>query len=206
MQALVTRVNLIRHGECDDVAFLRGRTDSSLSKQGWVQMQQAIASLAVPDMVLSSPAQRCYAFGVQHFESTQAWQILQERNFGDWDGLSFDQLQSRHPKAIKAYLADPFSYRIPNAETLIAFRHRVKQLWQEVIQVASSQQVQQMHIFTHGGVMRLLIQQLLGMDDQNLFQIKIDYAARLSVDIYHSEDKAFSQFVELRQFKSSTPS
>lgn len=189
------RVDFIRHGECDDDVFLRGRTDSLLSSLGRRQMQQAIADLPKPDFVLSSPSQRSLNFARDNFEDVQVLHDLAERDFGDWDGVSFQTLQKQSPQQLDEYLQNPFADVIPNSESLPDFQQRITQVWQKLC----AMDAQHLFVFSHSGVQRILLKSILGFPNKYLFNLRIDYAARMTFEVTKTQQGYFTQLVEIRQ-------
>ena len=55
------RVTLLRHGHTTSGPVYRGRVDASLSDKGWQQMQDAAGGIS-PDLIITSPLQRCAKF------------------------------------------------------------------------------------------------------------------------------------------------
>lgn len=191
------RIDIIRHGECADEAFLRGRTDSPLTELGERQMQQSIADLPKPDLVFSSPAQRNLRFAQDNFSAVESLAGVHERDFGLWDGLSFQTLQNTYPEQLARYLENPFADVIPDSETLLDFQQRVAATWDQLCALPAKHIL----LFSHSGVQRILLKQILGFPNKSLFNLRIGYAARMSFEVHHTSQGAFSQLLEIRQLK-----
>lgn len=200
------RIDLLRHGECNDQAWLRGRTDSSLSEKGLLQMQaalqhhQKIPSKNSYQKIISSPAKRCSEFCYQAWSNQNSIKITeddawQERDFGVFDGLSFEKIQQRYPNELDCYLNNPYSAKIPQAESFENFQNRIYQAWLNLIQT----DFDSILVVTHGGSMRLVLQQVLGLSNQQLFNLQLDYAARVSIEVIATESSPFCKLVELVQ-------
>ncbi|MEA1989457.1 MAG: histidine phosphatase family protein [Pseudomonadota bacterium] len=194
------RIELLRHGECDDQAWLRGRVDSALSVRGWQQMQAQFARLKKTETILSSPAKRCVEFS--QTEIKQAWSKQaaiqsqwQERDFGIFDGLSFETVKESYPKQLAHYLQEPYQHDIPEAELFSEFKQRIHQAWSELIQM----DVDSILVLTHSGPMRLVLQQILGFSNQQLFQFELGYAASISIEVIATDANPFCKLVEIVQ-------
>ena len=177
------RLDLLRHGECLDAAFLRGRrTDSPLSKRGMGQMRRRLIRRRY-DVVWTSPLARCRAFAEEwadtHNLPLQVLDTLAERDWGLWDGLPLETVQRKWPVELEAYLADPFGVTPPEAEPLTDFRQRVMQALRTVA-VSGGERVL---IVTHGGVIKLAAQQVLGFPDRQLFSFGIEYAGLMGIEL-----------------------
>ncbi|QKI89017.1 histidine phosphatase family protein [Thiomicrorhabdus xiamenensis] len=190
------RIDLIRHGACEDDVFLRGRTDSPLSLEGENQMRQALIGLPEPCQIITSPASRCRFFAEQHFKHVSVRQALAERDFGSWDGLSLDEIRAHYPKQLEAYFADPFADDIiPYGENLPLFEARVVQEWDRLCR----SECDHLLIFSHSGVQRMVLKRILKMQNEALFNLKIGYAARLTFEVTRVDEACFTHLVEMRQ-------
>lgn len=217
------RIDLLRHGEClDGFVWLRGRTDSELSEKGWAQMTQQVANLTFAQnyqMVISSPAKRCAEFTKQACLNSllpsnnpkieQAWQ---ECDFGLFDGLTFEQVKANYPVELGAYLQDPFNYTIPQAEGFKVFQARIQQAWVALIESAhvlnNVSSDDSILVISHGGPIRLVLQQVLGLSDNSLFNIDISYGSRVSIEVVMPEPSNGSRgqpFCKLIEVVQSIP-
>lgn len=201
------RIDLLRHGHCSDQAWLRGRVDSVLSQKGRLQIQAALNQLTAQkrhyDQIICSPAQRCQLFD-------QAWLNLQtadislnkswqERDFGILDGLSFQAVEQQYPTELQAYLNAPFTYAVSQAEHFETFQKRIHQAWSNLIQTNNDSIL----VITHGGPMRLVLQHVLGLSNQQLFNLQLGYAARLTIEVIATDSTPFCKLVELVQIEGS---
>jgi len=216
------QIDLIRHGECNDEAFLRGsRTDSALSQKGIIQLSQVFQNEylnkqhhSLSNLLIYSPLKRCASFSEQLSHQPE-WQNvitlemdnIKERDFGEWDGLTYNHLEQHHSTELANYLDHPFDYPIPQAESLGVFEKRIDQAWSNILNIAiehSKQQAntkseQRIVVLTHGGVIRVLLKQVLGLTNEKLFQWQIGYGARLSLQVHQTNQGMFVQIKELVQ-------
>ncbi|BCN93191.1 alpha-ribazole-5'-phosphate phosphatase [Thiomicrorhabdus immobilis] len=210
------RIELLRHGECDDQAWLRGRVDSALGEQGWLQMHNQLKLLYVTDkseldkpnmvkadVVISSPAKRCAEFAQKIYDQACSDNLVvaapwQERDFGVFDGLPFDRVQQKYPQELERYLQNPYKNPIPKAESFADFKTRIQQAWSNLIH----SDYQSVLLVTHSGPMRLVLQQILGFPDQQLFQLELGYGARISIDVIPTDTQPFCKLVEIVQSKT----
>jgi len=192
----VIQVHLIRHGACQDDAFLRGSTESELSKTGWEQSKSAFEGILnsvhskQPGLVVCSPAKRCLSL-VNSFalNTVEIEAAFKERDFGEWDGQSYGTLKALYPQALDAYLSEPFTFDIPRAESLGAFEQRVLIGWQNLLAKAFARDLKEVVVMTHGGVIRVLLKAILGLEDQAMFHWKIGYGAVLSLACFETDSK-----------------
>ncbi len=178
------RVDFVRHGECLDDAFLRGHTPSELSELGVRQMQTVFSILPKPDWVISSPAKRCVQPTKYDYEDPDIWSDFQERSFGIWDGLSYEAVRLLDPVGLKEYLKQPFTFNISKSETLGEFEFRIVSAFKKVLEYATTHALNRVLIVTHGGVMRVLLKSVLGLNNPALFQFEMGFSALMTLECF----------------------
>ena len=192
---LSKQITLVRHPPMqtlpDTIPFI-GRSDFPAEQSALKQSAAQLKTVEF-DAIISSPATRCRALAqlladVRNSRLSIADE-LQERDFGDWDGVAEGQIAKAD---LQAYYQHPFDYPIANAETLPQMQQRVHDYWAKLLTADQ----QKLLVITHGGVMRLLLQQVLNFPEQQLFQIKIDYGCQITFEIHPSVDNA-DPFVQL---------
>jgi len=191
-------IDFLRHGECDDNVFLRGKTDSKLTTLGELQMKNAIVSQTY-DQVISSPKTRCLAFAEHWCESYQVPLIVnanwQERDFGEWDGLTYLQIQQQAPQTFKTYLNHPIETQIPQAETFAQFSAKISQAWVDLQAFACQSNQSSILVVTHGGPMRWVLKEVLKMEESGLFHLGLHYGTRVRIQLFNSEQGSFAKLV-----------
>ncbi|MGI2856340.1 histidine phosphatase family protein [Shewanella algae] len=215
-------IYLLRHGECEGGEIIRGRSDVALSDEGRAQMWRswrAISSAleqlpSAPESLalLSSPALRCQAFAAElkadmpdYFPAPlQQHDWLWELDFGDWDGMKVASVYQQHSEAAEAFWRDPVANTPPGGESLPAFRSRVLDGWQTMVQrwlarevsssegSGSSASADAALILTHSGVIRLLLAEILlpgQIPPAAVFNaLELPYAAWVRITLYASRD------------------
>lgn len=186
---MTTTITLIRHGQVKGEPALYGHTDVALSEQGHTNLYKVIELIhkQTPiDKFISSPLKRCadvaQAFAQQYELDLQLIAEFKEMNFGDWDGVAFDNLGNDW-KNVEAFYASPFFVHPPQGETLEAFANRVIKAWQEL----TTQTIDgHCALICHAGVIRIIIAHILEIDwkNANLFtQLHIGYASHTRIEI-----------------------
>ncbi|VAW49922.1 hypothetical protein MNBD_GAMMA04-36 [hydrothermal vent metagenome] len=211
------RIDLVRHGACLDEAFLRGQSPAELTALGKEQMKAVFASISVPERVVVSSAKRCLepvASFYQHHESLdiQIWTDFQERCFGVWDGLSYEEVKHLDNIGLQGYLESPFTYNIKQSESLVAFEKRVLIAFERLLEQATSESIHHILVVTHGGVMRVLLKHILGLNNEALFKFEIGFAARMTLESFVLECEFIpppsflnSHFIKLVELIQSHP-
>lgn len=156
------RIDLLRHGESQYSHTLRGHLDDELTEKGWQQMQSTIEQVANQswDVIISSSLKRCACFAEQLAKTTQLPLLLnhdlKEMYFGEWEGVSTQQIYETSPELLANFWQKPSQYCPPRAETLMQFQTRVLKGFQELLVQMQNQNWQNALVVTHGGVIKLL--------------------------------------------------
>lgn len=190
------RIKLVRHAKLvsDTTGFFIGRTDLQACASSSQQLAERLQTKPF-DAVLSSPLQRCRTLAEQ-LAKLNKLQVdyldgLQERDWGSWDGLHSADIK---PSDLQGYYDDPFNYVMPQAESWDQMRTRLHQAWWSLLNYPA----QDILCVTHGGVLRLLVQKILGLADQAMFQLKLDYGVQILLEVTPTQTQPFVQLVEIR--------
>lgn len=178
-------IHLIRHGQVDGPPALYGSTDIALSAEGQESLLRATSKLPQPDRIISSPLQRCHRFAQERAQALQIPLItlptLAEMNFGDWDGIPYDQ-NGPHWQAMLAFWQNPAAHTPPNGESLSDMQTRVVQALHTLLTLYD----EQLWVFCHGGAIRLLLAEILQLDWRNpqwYSRLSLGYASRSTIKI-----------------------
>ena len=178
------RVTLLRHGHTTSGPVYRGRVDVPLSDKGWQQMHAAVEGLK-PDLVITSPLQRCADFADQLGVEVRRDERLLEMDFGDWDGRNRDQVWQEQEQAVKAFWAEPMTVSPPGGENLTQVQERAAAAMQEHIRYALEHDMQHLMLISHGGVIRCLLGHVLQMTGKGLFHLYVPYAGIAHLKVAH---------------------
>ena len=164
----MVRLLLVRHGETEWNAQGRyqGRSDVPLSEIGRQQALAARDRLAGEEIhaAYTSDLQRAWETAETilgpHGLSLYAEPRLREIYFGEWEGLTYDEIVHRYPKALAAWEADPVNVPPPGGEALSQVVTRVQAALSEI---AAAHQDQTVLLVAHGGALQVLICLVLGL-------------------------------------------
>jgi len=189
-----TIIDLIRHGEPEGGShIIRGRTDHPLTEKGWQQMQQTIGTHKPWDKLISSPAQRCYAFAEQLSSSLElpleSNEHLWELDLGSWDGKTLNEIQAMDADRLQKYWQDPVNNTPPGAESLPDFRSRILQAWESILQQHIGDHLL---VIAHSGTIRMIIGHVLDMPMTSLLRMELPYAGLSRIKVYSEENKVLS--------------
>lgn len=156
---------MIRHGESEDnIARVLSRDNTRLTKNGVAQINKTREFLKGYsfDKVYYSPLTRTdetrHHLGLEGIEETR----IREISFGIFEGYTYDEFTKRFPEESKAWIDDPYTYEIPNGESLYMVYERVKDFLDEILQ-----RDEDILLVTHEGVIRLILSWVF--DDPNYF-------------------------------------
>jgi len=163
----MSEITLLRHPKVRGKAALYGKTDIACCPQPFAQsLAQLTLRAGEFDLIVSSPLQRCALLAKQLSEQSRLPLLIendfQEMNFGIVDGIAFDDLQQEWSTLEKFWL-QPGRFSLPQAESLAHFNLRVLTAWKNLL---ASQSAERILIICHGGVIRQIIADCLGIDWQ----------------------------------------
>ena len=162
------RVLLVRHAETEwnRERRFQGWRDIPLSAAGRAQAECAARLLAETPLtaVWSSPLERAREtaaiIAAPHRLAVQESEAFKEMGFGEWEGLTRDEVRARFPDAHRAWAETPAEARWPGAETLAAVRARALQGLQALRAAHAGQTIA---VVSHGITGRILILEALGI-------------------------------------------
>ncbi len=169
-------IDLLRHGEAHGGQRFRGWREDPLTDDGWNQMYKALPARRPWGRIISSPLKRCSDFARKLSQTShipaQMEKDLKELHFGDWEGHTPTELLHSDPERVQAFWDDPLNNAPPNGESLGVFRMRVLSVWNRLMEEDEGRFL----LITHGGVIRVIIAEVLGMPAENLFRIDVPHA------------------------------
>ncbi|WP_159822392.1 histidine phosphatase family protein [Colwellia sp. 20A7] len=195
---------LLRHGEIDTPGILAGKTDVALSALGRNQLLLATSSLKSIDRCISSPLVRCcqYAnlFCQQQNLSLEIENKLQEMDFGDWDGRTYQSLWKIDDRSTTSAIGDfwqnPWQNQPPNGESMTSFTGRIDHWWKSFCDENESKNTL---VFTHAGVIKHLLARVLNLPipgTSHMDSIEVPYACLIKISLYRDESgKVWSKLV-----------
>jgi len=183
------RLILIRHGEPE--AYTRGRCygklDVGLSNLGREQISSVARRLKKTPLsaVYSSPRQRAYEsakiIAVEHNLDVSTDPRLCEIDFGEFEGLTYDEAAERYPEEYRAWMEQPTEVTFPGGESFTVVRERVRRC---VEGLHSSHSGQIVAVISHGGVNRVILAEALHLESKYVFRLDQSYASVSIIDYY----------------------
>jgi broad specificity phosphatase PhoE len=91
---------------------------------------------------------------------------LRERNVGNWQGLTLEEVHLWYPQEYEQFAADPQGYQVPGGESLKEVQARMKAAFNDIVR---DSQVDTVGIVSHTLSIRTLLADLIdGYDPRNL--------------------------------------
>lgn len=163
------KLYLIRHGETDANSSFRfqGQTDTPLNENGRQQAQLLAQHFKdIPlDKIYCSPLQRAaqtaQAIAQVKGLALQPVDGLKEIAFGEWEGLSYDQIKTQGRGEIDDFFRNPALCHVPGGENFTDVAARVQPIFDECLREMEDKDIA---IVAHGGIIRVLLCLFLGLD------------------------------------------
>jgi len=188
-EGVTNRIVLVRHGEPAETVRGRcyGRLDVGLSENGKRQIEQSCEFLKRFDFaaVYASPRIRAresaeiIAANSGLFYETKA--AFAEIDFGDFEGLTYEEVEKRFPESYAKWMATPTQVEFPNGESFAQMQQRVLQAANNLRHEHAGETVA---VVAHGGVNRIILAHFLRIGDADIFRLEQNYAGISVIDFY----------------------
>jgi len=183
----MTRLLLIRHGRpsADAVGTHYGQTDVGLSDRGRAQSVGVADRLADTELhaVYASDLQRACWLAERLAEPrglvVRRLEALRERSIGVFHGMTYAQGEAAHPEEAARMRSESGMYRPPGGENYQDLARRVLPAVAEIVRDHPGQTVA---IAGHGGPMRVLLADALGMALDHVDRLRVDYCGVCVLD------------------------
>ena len=185
-------IDLLRHGEVEGKKSFRGHTDEPLTQTGWQQMSSSLDNYNA-EIVIYSPLKRCAEFAekwaYQNNIKKEVMEEFMEMNFGDWDGLTAEEVELTYKKELCEFWNNPVKHTPPNGETLIEFQQRIVKALNTLIEDHKKEDKdKKLLLITHGGVIRIIIAHVLSIPLEKLLSIECPLASKSRIRITFDDD------------------
>lgn len=156
------RITLIRHGETEwnREGRIQGYSaDSPLTANGLAQARRLAARLAGEQLLIlySSDAGRARQTAAPvavALDMTVVYDAaLRERNYGDFEGWTYAELEREHPDAYRKFRSRDPDYAPPGGESGARFRDRILAALERIAATAEGGHAA---VVTHGGVLGVM--------------------------------------------------
>jgi alpha-ribazole phosphatase len=168
----MSRVLFIRHAETEMAGRFCGHSDPDLNAQGRMQLTPLAHGLSGEplDIVYSSDLRRASATARAIAAVREIPQVvrpaLREIDFGQWEGLSWEQIEQMDPAYARKWMGRYPHLAAPSGESFQAFEARVL----EEVKFLLDSNGGPIAVVTHGGVLRVVLRHLCGQSDEEAWQ------------------------------------
>lgn len=181
----ICRLLLVRHATAEGNGRFQGQRDVSLTAASRRELRLLCEKCSMHSVraVYSSDLRRaCQTadvvarrFGLE----VQVRPELREMRFGQWEGLSWNQIARRFPRLASSWIERFPHQTIPGAEPLQQFRKRVAA---GIGDIVAANRGRCALAVTHAGVIRFILGRVLGLPSRNLFRLAQDSCAVNVID------------------------
>ena len=179
------QIALLRHAQADVHGRFCGHSNPSLSIQGREQIPAIIQNLSqiVPHAIWSSDLRRAREtaepiakhFGLDHTTSAG----FREMNFGNWEGLTWKEVELQYPEDARAWAKLFPHHRPPGGESFLELQARtVAQLEQLATHAAPGCTL----VVTHAGFIRTAVGWVLGVPNERISRIGQNHGALTTLE------------------------
>jgi alpha-ribazole phosphatase len=169
---------LIRHGATDLAGTFCGHSDPPLNERGRQQVAALIGELANQrlEAVYSSDLLRAQETA-RPLATAKAASLcsvagLREINFGDWEGLRWNEVEASNRQYAERWLAEYPNLGAPKGETLDGFEARVLAAVEPLLMDARP-----IAVVSHAGVMRVIMRRIGGFTEEHCFAHTKEYCS-----------------------------
>ncbi len=194
-----TRLIIVRHAEAEGNKIRRfhGWTDSALTERGHLQAERVAERLKDMhvDLIYSSSLKRTmqtagYIAQAKNLPISTSDE-LKEINGGDWEDLTWKELEEGWPADYDTWDNRPHLHQMPGGESMAEFQQRTLN---EVLNIIKQNPGKNICIVTHGTVIRTLICHFRACTLEEM--INVAWGDNTAITLIDYENGAFSTVVE----------
>jgi len=180
---------MVRHGETDWnlKGRFQGHSDVPLNSIGRQQSAAIARRLAGEDLhaIYASDLSRAWdtavAIGNHHECEIIADPRIREGNFGQWEGMTYAEIETRDPQAVKAWHEDLLNFAPPAGETPLQVAARAAAFNDDL---RANHQNEALLLVAHGGALQILTCLLLGIPIEKFWQFNLDHCSLTKISVY----------------------
>jgi probable phosphoglycerate mutase len=191
----MTRIILVRHGqtEWNRTERFRGHADVPLNEAGLAQAEATGAHIAQtwqPVAIYSSPLSRAVKTAqaiARHFDlPVHIHSGLIDIDYGDWQGLTSDEVRQRWPEQLDNWYNHPERADIPGGEALANLRQRAMQTVKLLVDKHPSETIV---LVGHTVINRIILLGVLNLGNERFWRLRQDTCA---INVFETEAGDFT--------------
>ena len=189
---MLTRVILVRHGQTlwNHTKKYQGHSDIPLNETGLMQVRLVAKRLSGETIgaVYSSDSlratQTAKIIAQPHRIPIVPLPGLREINFGVWEGRTYEEIMADWPDLLTAMYSHPGDSSAPGGESFNELKQRVLVAFGSCIVDHKDETIV---IVAHGGTLRILLCDALGIGLDRMWSIRQDSTAISMIEYYDSQ-------------------
>ncbi|HEY0604861.1 MAG TPA: histidine phosphatase family protein [Herpetosiphonaceae bacterium] len=188
-----TDVWLVRHPQTDwnKERRYQSRSDRPLTDFGLLRLEaiaQRLRRIRFSTIItseLNCTDQVAHAVAAQQIQAPQIVrdQRWREADQGDWEGLTYSEVQARYPAQVRQRFGDMWSSRAHGGESIADLWQRVQAAWNDALRRHNGEHIL---IVTHATPIQLLLCAMLNLPFEQYWQWRIDLGGITNLDLYPS--------------------
>ena len=192
----MSEILFIRHAETDMAGTFCGHSDPDLNANGRVQLDDLIGKLRTEQItaVYTSDLRRAHATGLAIAEAfgldCYKQSGLREINFGQWEGLTWEEIERRNSAYARHWIAEYPRVPAPDGECYFDFERRVLDALELLSKEVSGRRIA---VVTHAGVLRVVLCTLHGNSNDDAWK-----QTRAYCSIVRHSNISFTRNAEVR--------
>ncbi len=178
---------LIRPGATDMAGQFCGHCDPPLNDAGHAQIKRVASMLsAAPEVIYCSDLLRAREsaaiLGKRLAVPVEVRSGLREIGFGQWEGLSWQEIELSFPVESQAWIEKFPVGVIPSGERYDDFRDRVRK---EIAFLSAQAESRALIAVTHGGFIQTALLDVYSVSSDQAHQLSAEYAATVDLSQLH---------------------
>lgn len=187
----MSRLIIVRHGQTlwNLAKKYQGHSDIALTDKGLQQAQAVAERLAAEkiDAVYASDLSRAFktaeCIADKHNLQVTSVPALREIKFGEWEGLTYEEISEKWPGMLGKLWTTPDELEIPGGETFYQLKERAYAAIKKIVKDHPEQTVV---IVAHGGTIGTIMCAILDIHLNHVWSIRQDNTA-VNIVEYHDD-------------------
>ena len=177
---MIMKEYLIRHARttANEERRFVGWEDVDLSEQGHLQAEKLsarfqdieIAALFSSDLLRA--VKTAEAVGRDQGIKPEKKSILRELHFGEWEGLTHEEIMFSYGKEMRRWSGNPFQNSPPGGESFRQVGARMERFLGSLSPPVNNNAV--IAIVSHGGAIRSILHKYMGLNERDIWNIHVE--------------------------------
>jgi alpha-ribazole phosphatase len=182
----MSKILFIRHAETDMAGTFCGHSNPPLNMRGRAQLSELLRTLNAEPIVevytsdLLRAQETADVIAENRAIKCHLRPALREINFGQWEGLTWREIEQGHSVYAQRWVAEYPELSAPDGESVSEFERRILA---EVNLLTMKAKKGCIAVVTHGGVLRTILCRLLGRSEENAWELASSYCSIIRYEI-----------------------